>query len=81
MQQFIRKNFIQPILLKPIQNSADACIIMEQTFIYLFVNGTEIDKFKAKDSEFVVTPLCLGNILRDFSVDNIKKNRIKWICF
>ena len=29
---------------------------------YLFVNGTEIYKFKAKDSETVATPLCLGNI-------------------
>ena len=27
---------------------------------YLFVNGTEIYKFKAKDSEIVPTPLCLG---------------------
>ena len=27
---------------------------------YLFVNGTEIYKFKAKDSEIVATPLCLG---------------------
>ena len=47
---------------------------------YLFVNGTEIHKFKAKDSEIVATPLCLGNISKDFSVDNMKKNRIKWIC-
>ena len=29
---------------------------------YLFVNGAEIHKFKANDSEIVVTPLCLGNI-------------------
>ena len=29
---------------------------------YLFVNDTEIYKFKAKDFEIVVTPLCLGNI-------------------
>ena len=29
---------------------------------YLFVNGTEIYKFKAKDSEIGTTPLCLGNI-------------------
>ena len=29
---------------------------------YLFVNGTELYKFKAKDSEIVATPLCLGNI-------------------
>ena len=26
---------------------------------YLFVNGTEIHKFKAKDSEIVASPLCL----------------------
>ena len=40
---------------------------------YLFVNGTEIHKFKAKDSEIVATPLFLGNISKDSSVDNIKK--------
>ena len=40
---------------------------------YLFVNGPEIIKFKAKDSEIVVTPLCLGNISKDFSVDNMEK--------
>ena len=40
---------------------------------YLFINGTEIHKFKAKDSEIVATPLCVGNISKDFSVDNMKK--------
>ena len=40
---------------------------------YLFVNGTEIYKFKAKDSEIVASPLCLGNISKTFSVDNMKK--------
>ena len=39
----------------------------------LFVNGIEIYKCKAKDSEIVVTPLCLGNISIDWSVDNMKK--------
>ena len=29
---------------------------------YLFVNGTEFYKFKAKDSEIAATPLCVGNI-------------------
>ena len=29
---------------------------------YLFVNGTKIIKFKAKDSKIVASPLCLGNI-------------------
>ena len=40
---------------------------------YLFVNGTEIIKFKAKDSEIVAYPLCIGNISKDVSVDNMKK--------
>ena len=40
---------------------------------YLFVNGTEICKFTAKDSEIVAAPLCLGNISKDFSVENMKK--------
>ena len=40
---------------------------------YLFVNGTEIYKFKVKDSEIVATPLCLGNISKDWSTDNMKK--------
>ena len=44
---------------------------------YLFINGKEIYKFKAKDSEIVTTPLCLGNISKDWSVDNMKKNWIK----
>ena len=30
-------------------------------------------KFKAKDSEIVATPLCLGNISKYFSADNMKK--------
>ena len=40
---------------------------------YLFVNGTEIHNFKAKDSQIVATSLCLGNIAKDWSVDNMKK--------
>ena len=40
---------------------------------YLFVNGKEIIKFKAKDSEIVEDPICLGNISKDFSESNMKK--------
>ena len=36
---------------------------------YLFVNSTEIIKFKAKDSNIIATPLCLRNISKDWSVD------------
>ena len=40
---------------------------------YLFVNSVEIRKFKARDSEINAIPLYLGNISKDFSVDNMKK--------
>ena len=40
---------------------------------YLFVNGIEIYKFKAKDPKIVATPLCLGNISRDWTAGNVKK--------
>ena len=44
---------------------------------YLFLHGKEIAKFKAKDSEIVANPLCLGNISEDFSerfsITNMKK--------
>ena len=40
---------------------------------YLFVNGTETYKFKAKDSEILVGQICLGNISKDWSVDNMKR--------
>ena len=40
---------------------------------YLFVTGSEIYKFKAKNSEIVASPLRLGNISKDLSVDNMKK--------
>ena len=40
---------------------------------YLFVNGTEIYKFKVKDYEIVASPLCLGNISKDWLVDNMKR--------
>ena len=39
---------------------------------YLFVNSTEIIKFKAKDSNIIATSLCLGNISKNWSVDNMK---------
>ena len=43
---------------------------------YLFVKGTKIIKFKAKDSEIVATLLSLGNISKDWSMDNIGKTEL-----
>ena len=48
---------------------------------YLFVNGTEIYKFKAKDSKIVASPLCLGNISKNRSTDNMKKTGINWYVY
>ena len=40
---------------------------------YIFVNGTEIYKFKTIDSEILVGPICLVNISKDWLVDNMKR--------
>ena len=37
-------------------------------------------QFRAKDSEIKPYPSCLGNIYKDFTLDNMKKNRIKREC-
>ena len=73
-QEFMQKNRIQLILLKIIKKF---CLRLHYNGAnsYLFVNGTEIHKFKAKDSEIVASPLCLGNNSKDFSVDNVKKKQ------
>ena len=39
------------------------------------MNGTEIYKFKAKNSEIVGSPLCLGNISKVWAADNLKKKQ------
>ena len=43
---------------------------------YLFVNGTVIIQFKAKDSEIVPSLLFLENISKDWSLDNMKKGKL-----
>ena len=43
---------------------------------YLFVNGTEIIKFKANNSAIVASSLCLGNISEDWPTDNMKKTEL-----
>ena len=44
--------------------------------LILFVNGREIYKFKAKDSEIVATSLCLGNISKNWTIVNMKKTEL-----
>ena len=45
--------------------------------ISLFVNATKIYQFKSKDSERKLYPLCLGNISKDFAIDNMNKTGLK----
>ena len=73
----MQKNFIQLTLQKKIQSFVYVCIIKEQIDSYLFVNGTEINKFKATDSEITPYPLCLGNISKDWSIDDMKKTSLQ----
>ena len=55
---------IQLILLKITKN---VCLSLDYNGAnsFLFVNGMEIIKSKAKDFEIVAPPLCLGNISKD----------------
>ena len=40
---------------------------------FLFANATKMYQFKTKDSELKPYLLCLGNILKDFTMDNMEK--------
>ena len=42
---------------------------------YLFVNATKIYQFKTKDSEIKDYTLCLSNISKDFTINNMKKKQ------
>ena len=57
------------------ENNQKLCLTLHynKENAYLFVNGAEFIKFKSKDYEVYPHPLCLGNISRDWSVDNMKK--------
>ena len=43
----------------------------------LFVHATKIYQFKEKDSGMKPYPLCLGNVSRDFTINNLKKQDLK----
>ena len=42
---------------------------------FLFINATKVYQFKAKNSEIKDYALCLGNILKDFTINNMKKKQ------
>ena len=44
---------------------------------FWFVNATKVYQFKAKDSKIKDYALCLGNVSKDFTINNMKKTRLK----
>ena len=45
----------------------------------LFANAAKVYKFKAKYSEIKDYVLCLGNIFKDFTINNMRKAGLKEI--
>ena len=48
---------------------------MEVT-VFLYVNSVKIYQFIAKYSEIKPYPMCLGNILKGFTVNNMKRTTL-----
>ena len=44
---------------------------------FLFVNATKVYQFKARDSEIKSCTLCLDNISKDFTINNMKKTGLR----
>ena len=48
---------------------------------FLFVNATKTYQFKAKDSKIKDNALCLGNISKDFTINNMRKTLKERVIF
>ena len=70
-QQFMQKKCIQLILVQLGKILFKFALYGDNS--YLFVNGKEMIKSKAKDSEIVSYLLCLGNISKEFPNTNMEK--------
>ena len=44
---------------------------------FLFVNAAKVYQFKARNSEIKYYALSLGNVLKDFTINNMKKSGLK----
>ena len=60
------------------ENFVSACITKAQIVTYLSM----VHKFtNLKHSEIAATPLCLGNISKDWSIDDMKKTGFNWYVY
>ena len=46
---------------------------------FLFVNATKVYQFKSKNSEIKDYALCLGNVSKDFIINNMKKTGLQGV--
>ena len=46
---------------------------------FLFVNAIKVYQFNAKNSKIIDYALCLGNISKDFTINNLKKTGLKGV--
>ena len=44
---------------------------------FVFINATKIHQFRAKDSNIKYYTLCLGNVSKHFTANNMKKTGLK----
>ena len=56
------------------------CLHYNESSSFLFVNATKKYQFKAKDFEIKDYILCLSNISKDFTMNDMRKNMIKEKC-
>ena len=64
-------NFTQP------RKKIVLCLHYDGSNGFLFVNARQIYKFKVNGSEIKYYALCLVNILKDFTINNLKKIGLK----
>ena len=46
---------------------------------FLFVNATKLYQFKAKNSQIKNYALCVGNVSKDFTINNMEKAGLKGV--
>ena len=67
----MQKKYLFKILLQQIKKCIKFTLYGDNS--YLFVNGKQELKFKAKDDQIVKEILCLGNISNDWTAANAQK--------
>ena len=46
---------------------------------YIFVNGKEVTKFQAKNSELIKYPICLGDLSKDYNTNVHHKKQLDYM--